>query len=105
MRKLGKALCWVLAAAIVLAVFGSAMVWVTGWLFNVILDGAHGWKDTLGRVIGALIAAPLAGVAAGATCAFVVGAPLVLLLKKMGVDDPLRRRSNRRNGPAPGRAG
>jgi hypothetical protein len=95
-RKIGLALCWALAAAIALGVFGAVLVWVTGWMFNLILDGAHGWKDTLGRVIGAVIAAPVVGIAAGATCALAIGAPLVALLRMMGVDDPLRRRARRR---------
>ena len=100
-RKLGLAICWVVAAAIAFGAFGAAMVWVTGRMFNLILDGAHGWKDTLGRGIAAVLVAPAVGVGAGGACAFVIGAPLVLLLRKLGVDDPLQRGRRRAKGSTP----
>jgi hypothetical protein len=96
MRKVAlialKGLCWALSAVVVVAAFGASMVWVTGWLFGLIVDGGHGWKDTTARVFGALIAAPVAGIAAGVVAGVLVGAPLYGLLRLIGVHDPLRRR-------------
>jgi hypothetical protein len=87
-----RLLCWALSAAIVVAAFGITMVRVTGWLFALIVDGGHGWKDVLARVIGAVLAAPLVGISAGLVAAVLVAAPLYGLLRLIGVTDPMRRR-------------
>ena len=87
-----KGLCWLVSAAIAVAAFGVTMVWVTGWMWGVILNGAHGWKDTLGRGFGAIIAAPVAGLSAGMLAALVVGAPLYGLLRLIGAHDMVKRR-------------
>ena len=84
-------MCWALSAAIVVTAFGYTMVRVTGWLFALIVDGGHGWKDVLARVIGAVLAAPLVGISAGVVAGAVVAAPLYGLLRLIGVHDPLRR--------------
>jgi hypothetical protein len=103
MRKVALAalrgLCWALSAAVVVAAFGASMVWVTGWLFRIIVDGGHGWKDTTARVFGALIAAPVAGICAGVVAGALVGAPLYGLLRLIGVHDPLRRRQRKQPVP------
>jgi hypothetical protein len=97
-----KGLLWVLSAAVVLAAFGASMVWVTGWLFGAIMDGAHGWKDTLARGIGAVVGAPVVGISAGVVAGTIVGLPLYGLLRVLGVPDPLRRRPRRPQGPPSG---
>jgi len=92
---------WAVALAVVLAAFGLPLVIVTGWMFGLITDGSKGLRDTLLRLLGAILAAPIVGFAAGVTCAAIVGVPAFALLQKLGITNPLRRRRKAQQPPVP----
>lgn len=84
--------CWALAIALVVPAFAIPMVWVTRWMFDLITGDAHGFKDSTLALLGAFVAGPIVGIAAGAACAAVAAVPGYYLIRLSGRYRPVRRR-------------